>query len=492
MAKIKIQSTRLLQKIFACDKRILILQGGAGSSKTYSVLQSFIGRSWRAFMNNSRILATVAGISLPHLKKGAYRDFEDIMYYNNLYNEKYHNKTDHLYNLWGSKIEFWGLDKGDKAKGPRRDYLFMNEANLHKKKDFEQLARRTKKQIILDLNPSDNYSWVYDLADSGNPDVEVIISTYKDNPFLSEGERIEIERAIPVWQLPDGTTVEDRAIKYEDGAPRGWTQIRGDYNTWKIYGLGRRGTPKELIYESYQLFDWDDAPSVDEAERVYGIDFGFNNPATLIELRERDGNLYCKELIYKSGLLDIQFIKQMDIIMIEKATRRLAEDGWIIENNHEKSLNRLSNSLIERITDTEPYTTSSLWSVFSEMEPSADEDEEILNRLHKRIDREKNEYFYCDSAEPDKIEKLKQAGYNAKKSDKSVKDGIDHVKSKNLLIERSSVHIRKEIQQYRWKTDKDDNVLDEPIKLNDHTLDPIRYGSYTHTKTPDSVSSFVS
>lgn len=89
--------------------------------------------------------------------------------------------------------------------------------------------------------------------------------------------------------------------------------------------------------------------------------------------------------------------------------------------------------------------------------------------------------IYCDAAEPKTIEELVRAGYNAMPADKDVTEGIRKVKSRPLYITRRSVNILKEIKSYKWKTDKDGKVLDEPVKFNDHAMDAGRYGTFTHS-----------
>jgi len=90
-----------------------------------------------------------------------------------------------------------------------------------------------------------------------------------------------------------------------------------------------------------------------------------------------------------------------------------------------------------------------------------------------------NKVIYCDSAEPQRIEELKKAGFNAKPSDKDVSKGIDTVKSQKMYITKDSVNLQKEVKSYSWKQ-KDDQVLDEPVKANDHLLDAGRYAIHTN------------
>lgn len=96
----------------------------------------------------------------------------------------------------------------------------------------------------------------------------------------------------------------------------------------------------------------------------------------------------------------------------------------------------------------------------------------------------KTKDMFCDHARPEVITDLRRAGYNAKEADKSVKAGIDYVKSRPLFITRNSFNVLKEIKNYKWKSDKDGRVLDEPVKFKDDAMDAGRYGTYTYLFKP--------
>jgi len=108
--------------------------------------------------------------------------------------------------------------------------------------------------------------------------------------------------------------------------------------------------------------------------------------------------------------------------------------------------------------------------------------------MFKEMKLDKTFPMYCDSAEPNRIEEIRRAGYNAFPSDKSVKDGIDFVKRKKIYTLDSNIHINKEWAGYSYKKDKQGNVTDEPVKFNDHNPDGIRYAIFTHYKDKDRAS----
>jgi phage terminase large subunit len=90
--------------------------------------------------------------------------------------------------------------------------------------------------------------------------------------------------------------------------------------------------------------------------------------------------------------------------------------------------------------------------------------------------------IYADSAEPQRIEEIRRAGWNIYSAEKDVKLGIDLCKRQTLNISAESVNLLKEIKGYQWKTDKNGNRLDEPVKFNDHACDAFRYCLYGLTK----------
>lgn len=95
----------------------------------------------------------------------------------------------------------------------------------------------------------------------------------------------------------------------------------------------------------------------------------------------------------------------------------------------------------------------------------------------------KGKQIFADSARPDTIEELCQAGFNVLPANKSVKDGINALKAKKIKI-YNSPGLTKEIKKYRWKTDKNGKPVDEPVKIDDDALDAGRYGYFSAINTP--------
>ncbi len=269
-----IQTTATI-KINSLRKRIRGVAGGTSASKTVSILIWLIAY---AQSTDGEIISVVSE-TLPHLKKGAIRDFLNIMESHKYFDSMRWNKTDFIYTFeTGSKIEFFSADQSYKVRGPRRDVLFINEANNVSYETFTQLEIRTRKIIWLDWNPVSEF-WFY-VDDSGKPnviarpDTDFITLTYKDNEAL--------DPAIV-------ETIELRRIN------RGW---------WRVYGEGQLGEAEGKIYTDWQMLD--EIPHEARLER-YGLDFGYSNdPTVIIALYKYNGGFILDEVTYQKGLTNKQ------------------------------------------------------------------------------------------------------------------------------------------------------------------------------------------
>ena len=260
------------------NKRFIVNQGGSRSGKTYSILQLLIILALR-----QRLSISVVSISFPHLRRGAIRDFTEIMEMTGLYDPNNHTVTDQTYKFKnGSYIEFFSADDSGKVRGPGRDILFINEANLFNEETFRQLNIRTRKVVFMDYNPADEFHWIYENI-IPQPETAFIKSTYLDNPFLPIEQKREIERLKDI-----------------------------DDNFWQVYGLGERGSAQETIYGPYELYD------THHHDYCFGLDFGFNHPNALVKCGYYDGNLYFEQCYYKSHVTTPELIDAIKPIVGQK------------------------------------------------------------------------------------------------------------------------------------------------------------------------------
>lgn len=263
--------TTATKRVASLQKRIRALQGGTSASKTISVLQVLIHKSQT---DNVPKITSIVSESLPHLKKGAMRDFLSIMVAHGYYDENAWNKTDSIYRFEsGSMIEFFGADQPAKVRGPRRDRLFMNECNNMAFETFEQLEVRTRDEIYLDWNPTTEF-WFYTDVLGHRDDVDHIILTYKDNEALEPAIVASIE------------------------------QRRERKSWWTVYGEGQLGEVDGKIYRDWKIID-----SIPHEARLvrYGLDFGYtNDPSAIVAIYQYDGGLIFDEILFMKGMLNSQ------------------------------------------------------------------------------------------------------------------------------------------------------------------------------------------
>jgi phage terminase large subunit len=93
----------------------------------------------------------------------------------------------------------------------------------------------------------------------------------------------------------------------------------------------------------------------------------------------------------------------------------------------------------------------------------------------------KTDEIYADYARPEMIADIRKAGYNIKEANKSVKEGIDWIKSNQLFVVDTSINLIKEFKTYKFKTNGD-QILEEPVKVNDDLIDSFRYGAIAFKK----------
>ncbi len=265
------KKTTAYQKIKELSKRIRAVPGGSSASKTISILILLIALAQN---DTSKTLTSICSESIPHLKRGAIRDFKNIMQAHKYWNDKDWNQTDSIYTFeTGSQIEFFSTDNGDKLRGARRDRLFINEANNVTFEAFEQLEIRTNDFVFLDWNPSNEF-WYYTEVKNKRTDVEEITLTYLDNEALDK-------------QIVDSL---------EQRKPRtSW---------WNVYGLGQLGEVEGKIYKDWNIID--EIPHEARLER-YGMDFGYSNdPTAIVAIYYYNGGYILDEITFQKGLSNKQ------------------------------------------------------------------------------------------------------------------------------------------------------------------------------------------
>lgn len=285
-----IKATAIFEKNYEAilgDKRFIINEGGSRSSKTYSLCQLMI---IYCLQNNNKVVSVIRK-TFPALRATVLRDFIEILKEIGLYKQEAHNKSEHIYTFAnGSMVEFFSVDDEQKIRGRKRDIAWCNEANELYFDDFTQLNMRTEDKLIFDYNPSDSASWLYELP--GDESVK-IKSTYKDNPFLPESIKAQIED-----------------LKRTDEA------------LYQIYALGEKAISKSNIYSNWSFVAHRPSKFV---KYVYGLDFGYNHPTALMRVYYCDNDIYIEPVIYESYLTTTMLIEKLGTLGIEQTVTILAD-----------------------------------------------------------------------------------------------------------------------------------------------------------------------
>lgn len=285
--------------------RYIDSEGGTRSSKTFSALQALV----EVAKGTAGLLISVVSETMPHLKRGAIRDFKVILA--DEWDEAAWNKSESIYTFpSGSIIEFFSADQPGKVHGPGRDILFINEANHLRYDTARQLFVRTRLFILVDYNPTHSF-WAHEQIRPRTNCVH-IHSTYRDNTFLPPEQRAEIE------------------------------SNKGDAAWWRVYGEGQVGQTEGLVFPDFDLCDA--LPSEGDYREIYGMDFGFtNDPSVLVRVKLHTGRRECwvQQVFYSRGLLNADIAARMDAAGVPKRSvmvfadcaepktiAELAAQGW--------------------------------------------------------------------------------------------------------------------------------------------------------------------
>jgi phage terminase large subunit len=369
--------TTAINKLLKLTKRKRVVQGGTSAGKTFGILPILIDYATK----NAKSEISVVSETIPHLRRGAIKDFLKIMDWTGRYIDTNWNRTLLTYTFAnGSFIEFFSADQEAKLRGARRNILYVNEANNLSFEAYHQLSIRTSHHIWLDFNPTAEF-WVHTEV-LKEEDSELIILNYKDNETLSESIIKDIESA-----------------KEKAKTSAYWE------NWYKVYGLGELGAVQGTIFSNWSTID-----TIPNDARLLGIglDFGYSvDPTACIGIYKYNDSYILHELIYQK---------------------------------------ELSNKNIFDLIKSEPTMV------------------------------------ICDSAEPKSIAELQSYGLKcmgALKGKDSILHGIQLIQQQSLLITKHSTNLIKELRGYVWATDRDNKPTGNPVEINNHLMDAMRYG-FTH------------
>ena len=324
-----IETTGVYFKNLKANTRYVFNPGGTRSSKTYSINQVIYTL---AVKSKEPLILSIVSETMPHLRKGAMRDFFIFLKNNRIYLEKYHNKSDNIYQVNKSIIEFFSVDTPGRVHGPERDYLFVNELQYIQYDTFFHLAQRTRKQIFADWNPVSEF-WVYpEYIDNKQykDDITVIHSTLFDNPFLAEEIKTDILR-----------------------------RAERDPNYRRVYLEGLIGQLEGLIYTNWSIGEFDISLPFG-----YGMDFGFHpdpDAMSKIAVDDRKRKIYISERLYANDLQvsDLKGAIKLialphDLIIADSADPRMIQE-LRNSNLNVKPIKKYDGSVLEGIRLVQDY-----------------------------------------------------------------------------------------------------------------------------------------
>jgi phage terminase large subunit len=289
--------TSAIKRIRRMKARKKVIQGGTSAGKTLAILAVLIDI---AAKNKTEI--SVVSESIPHLRRGAIKDFAKVMQWTGRWVADRWNKTLLTYNFAnGSVIEFFSADSEARLRGARRQVVYINEANNIDFESYYQLAIRTSEAIYIDFNPTHEF-WAHTEV-LPEQDAELIILTYNDNEALPDTIKMDIEL--------NRTKAETSAY---------WA------NWWKVYGLGQVGTLQGAIYEDFEVVEGID---VSRAKFVaLGLDWGFSNdPTALVAIYRQGDCLLVQELLYSTGLTNQDIADKLRTLGITRAWEIVADSA---------------------------------------------------------------------------------------------------------------------------------------------------------------------
>lgn len=299
---INLKATKVFKKNLKAyqnpDIRFIINEGGSRSSKTYSLSQLIIIEC----LQNPGFIVSVVRKTLPTLKATVMRDIITVLKEMGIYSEKNHNKTDNIYKFDNdSIIQFFSCDDEQKLRGRQHDVVWCNESNELDFEDFQQLNMRCRQKMIFDYNPSDLFTWLNDVKMRNN--AFIIHSTYLDNPFLTEGQKNEIEALKDV-----------------------------DENYYKIYALGLPAIAKSTIFTHWKTVDV--IPDKAKGNYKIGIDFGYTHPTSIVKVYNWEDELYVEQLLLESRMTAQDIVSRLlslgittsDEIYADSARPEIIED----------------------------------------------------------------------------------------------------------------------------------------------------------------------
>lgn len=388
----------------------LALQGGTRSGKTYNVIMYI----WYLIHNFNGMKIGIYKESMPTLLDSVYLDFIKVGANLELYDAKKMNKTRYIYSYNGNEVHFRGLDEEGKTKGIKNDIIFLNEANHIKWELVQQLLYRNEGRLILDYNPSDVDSWIYDKILTRDS-CALLRTTYKDN----------------VRHLADFQLAEIEYLRINDP------------DQYLIYGKGERAERKGQIYKNWDKiqddeFDWRRCD-------IWAMDFGATvDPTVIMKGHFSSRDLYVKQLLYSQDVRNFEILIYLFINGYNEDRHTLVGDG-----------KGLGAGIITELRSGIEMTRESIVDAYTRLKLPIRYQGEIDDCLK-----------FVRYGTPNILRADQRAG--------AIMSGIEKLKTFSVKLAQSSAETINETHNYVWKQ-RGTKTLGEPVDRDNHAMDCIRY-----------------
>lgn len=262
----------------SAEERHVFLRGGRRSGKTFATARhlNILATVMLASGRVKSLTILTATYQYPQLQ-ATIKDFEQAINLtvtgSNIDGLSAHTHGGRV--LW----QFRAFDDYTKTQGTQCDYLFINEAVNMPEPIAMTLAMSARLQIFYNYNPTK--SFFGEKLINGN---NLLVTTWRDNDYLTEAQRAEFEAIKERAQRPNATLFDE----YQ----------------YQVYYLGNHAKMVGAVFTALEYCDdatYRDIPAVE----VLGLDFGFatsGDPTVLVGVKYHDSRIYVKEYIYERGL----------------------------------------------------------------------------------------------------------------------------------------------------------------------------------------------
>lgn len=430
MVNLKVEMTPTQQKYINDKTRELLIEGSAGSGKTIFACYKVIFYA----LQNPNASIYIYRKTLPSLKRTSWKEIRNLL--TNMKIPFEENKSEGVISIpshddpKASKMYFGALDESSKVRSINADVVYIEQAEEVTDTEFyiELMLRLGRgeaskrengySQMLLVVQPESEEHWIYKR-----------FHEFEDATVEFEREKKEV-------------------LSHNEHFPYDLWDFR-TYDEVLDNIKARRKTAHFHYSENFKL---------PQFQRDY-----YDN------LKNEDYELWLR---YSAGLWG----KLSDVIYPNYDTVVVRENYDFYSFGADFGFNNPSCFLLLGWYDNECYVIDEVYKPKLLNRELIEECKDMLFS-HSLLPEHLN-VGYGDAAEPDRIEEFVQNGFPMEKGIKDVKAKITTTKQTKLHIHPRCVNTLKEIKGYKYRTNKDGVVLDEPVKVNDHAMDALAYGVY--------------